>query len=140
MDGAADSWIGSATADISRHGSVDIIVRWVGSRFEQRRCAHDLTGLAVAALRDFNFDPGALQRMIPVGRKPFDSGDFFSYCARHRSAAGAHWPAIQVHSAGAALRNPTAIFCACQAQVLAQDPKQGGRRFDIHIHAAFIYR
>src|SRR5580700_8667497 len=140
MDGAPNARVGPAAADVSGHGAVDILVGRVGSFFEQRRRAHDLPGLAVAALRYFDLYPRALQGMIPLRREPFDGGDLFSRGARYGSAAGARRPAIEVHGAGAALRYSAAILRAGQAQMLAQDPEQGSGRFHIHLHAALIYR
>ena len=82
MDGAANSWIRPAAADISRHGSINVVVRRVGSFFEQGHRAHDLAGLAIATLRHFNFEPRALYRVISVRRESFDGGDLFSCGAR----------------------------------------------------------
>jgi hypothetical protein len=52
-----------ATAEITGHGFVDIGIG--GMRFlnVQRGGGHDLSGLAVAALRDLFSDPGFLDRM-----------------------------------------------------------------------------
>ena len=93
----ANRLIGSAAAQVAVHGFVDIGVGGIRSLGEQRRRGHDLTGLAVAALRHVLFDPGPLHRMAPsVGGKAFDGGDGFarhgSRSASRRSATG--WPLI----------------------------------------------
>src|ERR1700752_2670167 len=60
LDALADSHIGAAATDVSRHGVVDIAVGRVGLGGEQRRCGHDLAGLAITALRHLQRDPGLL--------------------------------------------------------------------------------
>ena len=37
----------------------------------------------------------------------------------------ARWHAVEMHRAGAALRNPAAIFCAGEMEFVAEHPKQG---------------
>src|SRR5207244_8731425 len=63
MNGAADALICSAPADIPRHRSID--VRVGGLRFlgEQGGGRHQLSRLAIAALRHLLGNPGNLQRM-----------------------------------------------------------------------------
>src|ERR1700730_3563243 len=53
LDRLANSHIGSASADVPRHGGVDIRVIGCGCVRQQRRGRHDLPGLTVAALHDF---------------------------------------------------------------------------------------
>ena len=43
--------------------------------FHTRRIGHDLSRLAVAALRYLMFDPGFLQRVVVIRRQSFDRGD-----------------------------------------------------------------
>src|SRR5438093_1992757 len=50
LDSLADSHVRPAAADVPRHGGVDVAVSRVGVGGEQRRCGHDLAGLAIAAL------------------------------------------------------------------------------------------
>src|SRR5262249_46658950 len=57
FDGVANPNIGPATADVSRHGGIDVGIFGVRNAVEQRRGGHDLTGLAVAALYDFQIEP-----------------------------------------------------------------------------------
>lgn len=79
MDSAANARIGRAATDVSGKRPIDVVVGRIRFFFEQGRRAHDLSGLTVAALRYFDFNPGPLQRMVPVGREPFDGGDLFAY-------------------------------------------------------------
>ena len=57
---------------------------------EQIRRLHDLSRLAVTALRHLFGDPGFLQRMTVVRRQAFDRGHGFSGHQRHGRDAGAH--------------------------------------------------
>src|SRR2546422_7565822 len=52
---------------------------------QQRRGRHDLAGLAVSALRDIEFHPGALKRVRPIGGKPFDRRDPLPRSEEHTS-------------------------------------------------------
>src|SRR5512133_2741471 len=56
----ADADIGAAAAEIAVHGGVDIRVGGFGSFGEQGRGGHDLSGLAIAALRDVDLLPRKL--------------------------------------------------------------------------------
>src|SRR3981189_76298 len=67
LDSLADSHIRTAATDVPRHRGVDIAVGWVGIRGEQRRRGHDLAGLAVAALRHLQLDPGLLDLLAGWG-------------------------------------------------------------------------
>src|SRR6267378_3377128 len=58
LDSLADSHISAAATDVPRHGSVDIAIGRLGVGREQRRRGHDLAGLAIAALRHLELDPG----------------------------------------------------------------------------------
>ncbi len=66
MNGFADSLVGSAAADVSCHGVVDIAVRGFRVRSEQRSGIHHLSGLAVTTLRDIVFHPRFLKGMEVV--------------------------------------------------------------------------
>src|SRR6267154_644653 len=56
MNGFANALIRAATADVAAHGIVDIGVGRVGLFGKQRDGGHDLSGLAVAALRNVSPD------------------------------------------------------------------------------------
>ena len=66
VDGRADALVGAAAADVAGHRGVDVGVGGLRLRGEQRRGRHDLAGLAVAALRHVELDPGLLHRMAAV--------------------------------------------------------------------------
>ena len=60
FDGFANAHIGAAAADVAGHCRVDVRVVGTWCRRQQRRCGHDLPGLAIAALNDFKVEPGFL--------------------------------------------------------------------------------
>src|SRR5882724_7262530 len=122
MHARADALIGAAAADI-RHGRVDVGVGGIGVFLQQRRGRHDLSGLAVAALGHVERRPGFLHR-IGAGRgNSFDSDDPVGGLDRaDRDGTGAPHLAVDMHRAGAALRNAAAVFRAGQTDLLADDP------------------
>src|SRR5690242_5494162 len=63
LDRLADAEIGHAAAEIASHSCIDVLIGRIGIVIEQGGCLHDLSRLAVAALRDLQLDPGSLQRM-----------------------------------------------------------------------------
>ncbi len=75
MDGFANAFIRAATAEVAVHGLRDLIVAGVRSLGQQCGCGHDLSGLAIAALRDFFVDPSLLKDVQAVGAQAFDGGD-----------------------------------------------------------------
>src|SRR6266853_2401682 len=76
LDSRADSHIGAAPTDVPRHGGVDIVIGRVGVGREQRRGGHDLAGLAIAALRHLQIDPGLLDLLAGgCGTNRLDRGD-----------------------------------------------------------------
>ena len=100
-DGALDTRIGHATAEIAVHVRDDFGLGGIGVFGEQRSGLHDLPGLAVAALRDLLGDPRALQRVLTLGIETFDCGDLFASGGRYGGLAGAHRLTVDVDSTGA---------------------------------------
>src|SRR5215831_15036415 len=60
LDRLADADIGAAAADIACHGRVDVGIVGMRCGSEQCGCRHDLARLAIAALDDFQIQPGLL--------------------------------------------------------------------------------
>src|SRR5258706_15987198 len=118
-DAIADFRIGAAAADIG-HLTVDIGIGRMGIALEQRRRRHDLTGLAIAALRHLLFDPGHDNGMVLVSGDAFDGGDVPSRQSARRKRAGPHGLAVDMHGAGAAKTRAAAEFGAGQAKRIAQ--------------------
>src|SRR3974390_1269145 len=68
LDGGADLVVGPAAADVAAHRFVDVGVAGRAVLREESRRAHDLPGLAVAALRHVVLDPRGLDRLAGRGR------------------------------------------------------------------------
>src|SRR5580704_12293969 len=132
LDGAEDARIGAATADIAIHVANDVVAARILVRRKQRRGLHDLPGLAIAALRHLQIEPGLLQRMVAVGRQALDGGDVLARHHGDRRLARAHRLAVEMHRAGAAHAGAAAVFRAGELEVLAHNPEQ--RRFRTGIH------
>src|SRR3569623_2814481 len=67
VDRGADARIGAAAAEIAGHHLVDVLVGRLVDQSQQRDRLHDLSGLAVTALRDLMLDPGLDHRvLVPV--------------------------------------------------------------------------
>ena len=69
FDSGANTLIGAATANITGHRRVNIRIAGVRIGRQQRCCRHDLARLAIAALKDFNSEPGVLH-LLPLGVSP----------------------------------------------------------------------
>ena len=119
-----DAHVGSAPAKIAVHGFVDLFVGRLGMFREQCRSRHDLSRLAVAALRNVYIPPGLLQRMCAVRRKTFNGENARVGCGRYGRESRTNGLAVQVHRASAALTDSTAVFCSVQVEHIANDPKQ----------------
>src|SRR5262245_22858433 len=102
VDRRADAWIGAAAADVAHRG-VDLGVGGLRRGPQQRVGRHQHAGLAIAALRHVDLDPGLLQRMGSVLRKAFDGLDLAGAYGAERRLAGPHRRAVDVHGAGPAL-------------------------------------
>ena len=134
-----DALIGAAAADVAVHGGVDFRVRRLWRLGQKRGRRHQLARLAVAALRHLLGDPCDLQRVAGGGRQPFDRRDLLAGRQRHRRGARPDGVAVEVHGAGAALRQAAAEFGAGQADGVADDPQQGHVRRDIDVVAFAVY-
>src|SRR5712691_2026857 len=132
LDRAHDARIGATAADVGAHVVLDLRARRARVRREQRRGAHELARLGVAALRHALGEPRALQRIHSIGREALDRGDRFALYARHGHEARKHPFAVDMHHAGAALARAAAEFGAGELQLLAQHPQEAGafRRSD----------
>src|SRR6266571_2511446 len=76
LDSLADPDISAAATDVPRHRGVDIAIGRVAVGREQGRRGHDLAGLAIAALRHLQLDPGLLNLSAGGrGANGLDGGD-----------------------------------------------------------------
>src|SRR5690348_14791744 len=127
LDGGGDALVAAAAADIAAHRVIDFGLRRVFRRGQQRGGLHDLTSLAIAALRDVQGAPGFLHRMIAVVVEAFDR--------RHRAAAdiandsrtSTGGLAVYMDRAGAAQRDAAAVFRSGEPQLVPQIPEQWHR-------------
>src|ERR1700728_2160127 len=100
VDGIANAEVGGTTAKIAGHGLVDIGVAGVRFLSEQRGGRHNLSGLAVSALRDLFSDPGFLDRVQTICSKTLNRDDLLARGGCEGSLAGADCGAVDVDSAG----------------------------------------
>src|SRR2546429_6660837 len=123
MDRRPDALIRAAATNV-RHRRIDVGVGGVRLLREQCRRGHDLTRLAVTALRHVFRDPGALHRVSAVLGQAFDRGDALVGDRGDGQHAGARGHAVQMHGAGAALRDAAAELGAREAERVAQHPEE----------------
>src|SRR4030095_11658555 len=113
FDCRANPHIGAATADVARHRGIDVCVGGLRCGCEQCGGRHDLAGLAVAALDDFEIEPGFLH--LGTDRRlvyRLDGRHRAIADSANRQEARAHRRAIDMHGARTALRNATTEFRA----------------------------
>src|SRR5262249_52732295 len=94
--------IGATAADVAFHRRVNVVIARPRILFQQRGGPHNLSALAVAALRHVRLPPRLLQRMRGALAKALNSYDFFAPDRVHCSLATAHGCAIQMNGASAA--------------------------------------
>src|SRR6267378_709773 len=133
VDRGADTLIGAAAADVG-HRLVDVLVGRLRVLLQQRGRRHDLSRLAVAALRHIERGPCLLHGMRAGGRKPLDGDDLVGGLqGTDGNGAGTPHFAVDMHRAGAALRDAAAVFGAGEAHLLADHPEQGGVGLRLHV-------
>src|ERR1700683_1734454 len=96
MDRRANTGIGSAAANVAAHRGIDVSVGRRCIFFKQCRGRHDLAGLAVAALRYLQRDPGGLYRFRGLALEALDSSDLSPGHPRQRHDTRTYSLAIQV--------------------------------------------
>src|SRR6266446_7711418 len=135
LDSLADSHIRTAATDVPRHRGVDIAIGRVRVGGEQGGGGHDLAGLAVAALRHLQRDPGLLDLFAGgCGAYGLDRGDALAGRGRDRRDARAHRLAIKMDRARTAQSEAATEFRAGHSEHIAQHPEQ--RRVVVDIDAA----
>src|SRR3984957_2624665 len=88
LDRRANPWVGHAAAEIAGHHGVNV---GVGRRrkINQQHCRlHDLSGLAVAALRHLDLAPCSLHWVVALWVQPLDRRDFRVLNGADRGDAG----------------------------------------------------
>src|ERR1700733_12510922 len=132
MDGIANTKIGGTAAKIAGHGIVDIGVGGMRLLREQCSCRHNLSGLAIAALRHLFSDPGLLDRMETVCGKTFDGDDSLACRGCQGSLAGAGCGAVDVDGAGSAKSHAATVLCTGHIEQVAEHPEQGHLRIGLY--------
>src|SRR5690242_7256936 len=88
LDRPDDAGISPAAAEIRFHVLDNLIARRVGILLEQISCAHDLAGLAVAALRNPFCKPGFLHWVRRIRRQSLDGRHLTACDLRYFGQAG----------------------------------------------------
>src|SRR5215207_5237277 len=70
LHGAANAVVGGAAADIAAHRRVDVRIGRFAILGQEADSRHDLPGLAIAALRHVELDPGVLNRLRALPPTP----------------------------------------------------------------------
>src|SRR5215469_10048440 len=148
MDGLANPLIRPASAQVAVHRLRDLLVGRVRILFQQRGRRHNLSCLAVAALRDILGDPCRLQdveligREAGAGRKPLDRRNALTGDLRQRNRARTDGVAVDVHRAGATKSRAATEFRSGKPEGLAQDPEERrcGRNGDSLLTSVYAER
>src|SRR5579863_6120286 len=124
FDRLADSQIRHAATEAAGHNRINVLVSRIGEVLEQRGSLHDLSRLAITALRDLQFQPCKLQRMLPFGIKSFDGGHISACHRAHSGDAGTGCPPVHMHGAGAAQTDPATEFGSFEPKFVTDQPEQ----------------
>src|SRR5215469_10110410 len=87
VDGLADAQVRTAAAKVSDF-PLNVSVGWIGVLGEQSCGRHNLSRLAIAALRYIPLPPRDLHRVLTAGRQTLDGGNLLSGCLADASNAG----------------------------------------------------
>src|SRR6266436_1502438 len=127
-DRGANSRIRAASTEVSAHRGVDVVTRGLRVGPEQCDRRHDLSGLAVTALRHVVLDPRRPDCLRNAGGYCFDGGDFALSDIGKRGLARRDWLPVHVDGAGAAERLPAPELCSFQAKEVSDRPQERHRR------------
>ena len=126
LDGVHDAGVGAAAAYITLHKLHDFAGRRVRFLRQEGEAADDHSGSAVGALKGFEIEEGLLDGMeFAIFFEAFDCGDWLHYFAE-RDLAGAPGRAADQDRAGAALPFSAAVFCAGEAEFVAENGEEAG--------------
>jgi|SRR6516225_7852874 hypothetical protein len=140
MNGTSNAVIGSAAANVSREGVINVSVAWIMIPSEQDARSHDLAGLTIPALGHLLGDPGLLNWMTAIRREALNRRDLLAGGTRQQNLAGSDCVAVENHRAGAALPDATAVLGAGEIEMIAQNPEQGCPRICIYRSLPSIHR
>src|SRR5215831_15322971 len=138
FDGVADADIGHATAKVTGHDGIDVLIGWGGKVVDERRRLHDLARLAVTALRDLKVRPRLLHRVSTIRIESLNGRDLSAGDAGQRRYAGAGRTAADMNRAGAAHPDAAAEFRSGEADDVADYPQQRRVVLGVDRHRAAI--
>src|SRR6185369_1469222 len=139
LDGAQDRNVGAAAALEPRERIAQLRVARLWIFLQDRSGGHDPAVDTVAALRHLFLDVGGLQRVGLLGcAEALDGSDALPARRGHRQHARAHRLAVQVHGAGAALRQTAAEMRVVEAEIVAQRVKQRHLGLGVHRNALAV--
>src|ERR1043166_8524578 len=136
FDGVANAHVSHAAAQVAGHDGIDVLIGGREKVVDERHRLHDLTRLAVAALRNLKVGPCFLHRMLVL--EPLDGRHLRTGDAGERRYAGARRPAADMDSAGAAHPDAAAELRAGEADDVADHPQEGGVILLVDRHRATI--
>src|SRR3954471_8803850 len=139
MDGRPNALVSSAAANIPCHLLIDVAVARMRFRGEQGNCLHDLSRLAVSALRNIHLLPGLLHCVRPMSRDTLNRSDLRTFHLAHLRGARAHGLAILQHRARAAERHPASKFRSRHSKNVAQIPQQRHLRIAVKTSCLAIH-
>ena len=126
MDCATNARVHAAPTDVG-HRPVDVFVSRLTLVTQQGDRGHDLSRLAVAALRYVLLDPRDLNGMsLFLAGKPLDGDDVeFRDLTQSQPARPYHLP-VEVNSASPALGNAAPVLGSRETKVIPEYPEQRG--------------
>ena len=131
MDCRPNARVRPASADVG-HRRVDFIICRIWFLPQEGYRRHDLSRLAVAALRHVELLPCNLHRMRSVGRKTFDRRYFRPGGSLDRKRTGARRPPVDVNGTSAALSNAAGELGAGETYGVTQHPQERSFRFHFY--------
>src|SRR6266446_2790534 len=132
VDRLTDTQVRTAAAKVGDF-PLNIGVGGVGILREQGCRCHDLSGLAIAALRHVAFAPGNLRGMLSVGRQTLDRSDLLPRCLTDSCDAGPDWFPVQVNRASATQGHAAPKLRSREADRVTDDPQKGSLGFDVQV-------
>ena len=127
------SRIRPTATDVPVHRCINLQIRWLSLRTNQRTRAHELPRLTVPALRDVEVSPRREERIGIAAAQSFNGRHRTRADRRQRCHARSHCLAVQVDGAGSSRRDATPELGAGQVQLTAQHPQQRRVRFSRHV-------
>jgi len=125
--------IRTAPAKITGHAIDDFLLGRMWRFGQQSHGLHDLSGLAVPALRNIFSNPGLLNRMQTRLRESFNSCDCFGCRRRNGCDARTCGLAVKMYGAGTANACSTTIFCASEFECVTDQPEKRGIGIDVDL-------